>query len=152
MKTYKNATRTKKWIRKAFVELLAEKKDLNKVSVTELVKRADITKTTFYYHYEDIFAVAEEMGNEMIDELSNVFDSLRNETNIDYSYQIKKITSFLKEKESDYKMIINATDLNFFINRLKKIVIKWLNIPNIGFSNDENIRQIQITFFIISLH
>ena len=91
MKTYKNATRTKKWIRKAFVELLAEKKDLNKVSVTELVKRADITKTTFYYHYEDIFAVAEEMGNEMIDELSNVFDSLRNETNVDYSYQIKKV-------------------------------------------------------------
>ena len=70
MKPYRNAERTKKWIRRAFTELMAEKKDIEKISVTELAERADISKTTFYYHYEDIYAVAEEFENELIDALS----------------------------------------------------------------------------------
>lgn len=146
MKTYKNAERTKKWIRKAFVELLAEKKTLNKISVIELAERADITKTTFYYHYDDIFAVADEMANEMIQELSDMFDSLKNNSNHNYEIYVKRTISFLKEKENDYKMIINSTYLNFFIDRLKKLIIKKFDIPSLEFSSDEDIRKVQITF------
>ena len=66
MKQYRNAVRTEKWIRRAFIELISEKKTLNKITVNELAERADITKTTFYYHYDDIYAVAEEFENELI--------------------------------------------------------------------------------------
>ena len=66
MKQYRNAERTEKWIRRAFIELISEKKTLNKITVNELAERADITKTTFYYHYDDIYAVAEEFENELI--------------------------------------------------------------------------------------
>lgn len=66
MKQYRNAERTKKWIRRAFIELISEKKTINKITVNELAERADITKTTFCYHYDDIYAVAEEFENELI--------------------------------------------------------------------------------------
>lgn len=66
MKQYRNAERTKKWIRRAFIELISEKKTIDKITVNELAERADITKTTFYYHYDDIYAVAEEFENELI--------------------------------------------------------------------------------------
>lgn len=148
MKVYKNAERTKKWIKKAFLELLAEKKTLNKITVVELAKRADITKTTFYYHYDDIFAIADEIGSEMIEELSDVLDNLKNSQNPDYNTFIKRTINFLKEKEADYKMIINSTDLNFFIEKLKNLGFKKLNLPNLDFSHDVTIRQIQITFII----
>ena len=44
MKQYRNSERTKKWIRRAFIELIAEKKSINKITINELAERADITK------------------------------------------------------------------------------------------------------------
>lgn len=73
MKQYRNAERTKKWIRRAFIELISEKKTIDKITVNELAERADITKTTFCYHYDDIYAVAEEFENELISKLKNIF-------------------------------------------------------------------------------
>ena len=58
---YRNSTRTKKMIRTAFAELIGEKKMISNISVSELAERADIAKSTFYNHYEDIYAVADEI-------------------------------------------------------------------------------------------
>mgnify|MGYP003296140577 CR=1 FL=1 len=63
-KEYRNVTKTRKMIRLAFSELLGEKKNMESITVSELVERADIAKSTFYNHYEDIYAVAEEFENE----------------------------------------------------------------------------------------
>lgn len=76
MKTYRNAERTKRWIRRTFTEMMAEKRDIEKITVTELARRADISKTTFYYHYDDIYAVAEEFENELIEQLSAVLSEI----------------------------------------------------------------------------
>lgn len=51
---------------------MAEKGDIAGITVAELARRADISKTTFYYHYEDIYAVAEEFENELVAVLSAV--------------------------------------------------------------------------------
>lgn len=148
MKQYKNSERTKKWIRNAFIELLSEKKSLNKITINELVEKADITKTTFYYHYQDIYGVAEEIENEIIQELSLLFDDIQNNIiNPDINNYITRITSFLREKESDYRMVINSTDLSYFIYKIKRIISNRLDLPNLGFSKDKDLRIIQITFF-----
>ena len=47
MKVYRNAARTKQWIRRALTELMAEKKDINKITVTELAQHADISRPPF---------------------------------------------------------------------------------------------------------
>ena len=56
----RNVRKSKKAIQKAFAELLSEKNDINKITVKELVERADISKSTFYSHYQDIYSVKEE--------------------------------------------------------------------------------------------
>lgn len=123
MKPYRNAERTKKWIRRAFTELMAEKKDIEKISVTELAERADISKTTFYYHYEDIYAVAEEFENELIDALSDALKEIgkgaaAQPLNIEeYTHGI---ISFLKANEE--------------------------SAPFLPFSNNPEERQVQIYF------
>ena len=48
-------------IRAAFVELLGEKKNMETITVGELAERADIAKSTFYNHYDDVYAVAENL-------------------------------------------------------------------------------------------
>ncbi len=112
MKVYRNAARTKQWIRRAFTELMAEKKDINEITVTELAQRADISKTTLYYHYEDICAVAEEFENELIDQLTDVLSQLQTVTTaeaLDFGYYARGIITFLKENEESYRMVLGAS-------------------------------------------
>lgn len=57
---------TKKAIRESFLDLL-EKKPLEKISVTEICKNADINRGTFYSHYSDPFELKTSLEQEMMD-------------------------------------------------------------------------------------
>ena len=48
-----SSVKTRNLIRDTFAELLYEKKNINKITVTELVQRADINRSTFYSHYDE---------------------------------------------------------------------------------------------------
>lgn len=50
---YRSAIRSRKLIHGALADLLLEK-PLDKITVTDVVKRADINRGTFYAHYADI--------------------------------------------------------------------------------------------------
>ena len=62
-----SSKKTRQLIKDSFIELLYEKKDIKKVKVTELVKKANIDRTTFYSHYDNIYSVAQEFEDEFID-------------------------------------------------------------------------------------
>lgn len=64
--------KTKKAIKKAFLVLLG-KYDIRNISVTEISKLADINRKTFYTYYKDIFAVRDELENDVI---NNTMDSI----------------------------------------------------------------------------
>ena len=66
-----SSIKTKALIKKTFVELMDEKKSLNHITVTELVKRANINRGTFYTHYDSIYDIAEEFEAETINLLAN---------------------------------------------------------------------------------
>lgn len=57
--------KTEKAIKNAFLELRA-RKPLEKITVRELCALACIHKSTFYSHYEDIFALSEALESETI--------------------------------------------------------------------------------------
>jgi AcrR family transcriptional regulator len=58
--------RTKSRIIDAFMQLRS-RHPLEKIKVIDICKLAQINKTTFYRHYEDIIALADEAENELID-------------------------------------------------------------------------------------
>ncbi len=60
--------RTKAAIKEAFL-VLREKKPIEKITVTELTKLANINKATFYLHYSDIYSLSDEIENVIIDEI-----------------------------------------------------------------------------------
>ena len=61
-----SSVKTRNLIRDTFAELLYEKKNINKITVTELVQRADINRSTFYSHYDDVRHVAEDIKAETL--------------------------------------------------------------------------------------
>ena len=147
-KEYRNVIRTKKMIRNAFTELLEEKKDIEHISVNELAERADLSKSTFYYHYEDIYAVAEEIESELIDKISEVLEEIEKEQATEYDIYIKIVIDFLKEHEDMYCKVICSSSPKLFIDKLKSILSKKVfeQSKTLPFSKDENIRYVQIRF------
>jgi len=65
-KEYRSAIRSRRFIRQAFMELLKEKK-FEKITVTDIVNRADINRSTFYAHYTDVRGLIEEIQSEFVE-------------------------------------------------------------------------------------
>ncbi len=97
--------KTKLAIRGAFMSIIQEK-SLNSISISELTKQANITRSTFYMYYDSIAAVRDEIEDEMI-------------TNFDRFFPNKNVREFLKNpypflrKLAD--MIISYDEMNRYL-------------------------------------
>ena len=66
MATDRRTKYTKTVIRQALFDLLQEK-PINKITVTDVCKLADINRSTFYSHYEDVYALLASIQNELFE-------------------------------------------------------------------------------------
>ena len=60
--------RTESDLQEAF-QILSGKKELNKITVSEITKLAGVTRSTFYNHYVDMPALISAMENRIVDEI-----------------------------------------------------------------------------------
>lgn len=129
----RSSQKTKALIRKTFTELASEKGELSKISVTELVNRADINRSTFYTHYSDIYEIAEEFQNEIMNEVMS-----RSPKDKDEAYKfLDEIYECFHKNEGAYRMFLSSDDARLFLTRLRnKIVEKILNVPDIKNNGD----------------
>ena len=66
-------TKTSRLIKATFLELV-QAKPVQKITVTELAKRAEISKGTFYLHYLDIYDLYNQMVEETVAKIAGSFD------------------------------------------------------------------------------
>lgn len=59
---------TKKVIKESLIELL-QTKEIHEVTVTDICKKADINRGTFYSHYKDAFDLLQSMEDELFDQI-----------------------------------------------------------------------------------
>ena len=114
-----SSIKTRNLIKKAFAELINEKKHLNKITVTELTTRAGITRSTFYTHYENIYDLASEYQLQTIELLCN--EDLKLHSKSDILEYFDNIFKCLKDNEDAYKLLLRANDTLIFLDKLKKI-------------------------------
>lgn len=65
MKTDRRTRYTKMVIKEAFLEAM-KTKSFNKITVADICSLAEISRPTFYFHYEDKFALLDEIGENML--------------------------------------------------------------------------------------
>ena len=70
-----NMNITKRVIREAFVELLNERA-LSKITVKDITDRCGINRNTFYYHYQDVPALVEEICSIQVDRIVQDYPTL----------------------------------------------------------------------------
>ncbi len=146
--TYRNSIRTKRMIREAFADLLAEKQDIAKITVKDLVDKADISKSTFYGHYEDIYAVREEFEREILDLLESTLNEYMKEHKEEFAPYVKNIIQSIKDNENLYKKIFISDSPMKFIDNLKRICNERINkdVHLNALSTEPKLRMAEIDF------
>ncbi len=71
----RSTRRTRSAIESSLLEILAQK-PLNRITVKEIIDRANVCRTTFYAHYQDIYDLIESIGDAIIDEVGARLDDL----------------------------------------------------------------------------
>lgn len=103
----RSVQRTRQLIKTAFAELVDEKKSVDKVTVSELVERAGVTRGTFYNHYDNLHAVAEDFEAEILELLPDDADvPVHDPATIDAFFD--KVFRFVKANEATYRMLLSA--------------------------------------------
>ena len=123
---YRSAIRSRRLIREAYTALLKEK-DLSKITVTDIVNRADINRATFYAHYPDVRGVTEEIENEIIAKMLDVLKEFeftnffRNPTPL-----LLQLSRYLEEDVEFYRILIKANGSEIFMEKLKKCFTDYM--------------------------
>ena len=141
-----SSKKTRNLIKKTFAELMNEKKELSKITVTELVKRAEITRSTFYTHYDDIYEVINDYQLETI-ELLVSDDKILNSIKDIYDY-FDEIFDCLKKNEEIYKMLLASNGSLIFLEHLKRLAgEKIYNALKIILKNNKYL-ELDVNFYM----
>ena len=61
----KRILKTKRSLKKAMTEML-DREDFEHISITELCRRAEVSRITFYSHYSDKYALLDDIFNDLL--------------------------------------------------------------------------------------
>lgn len=117
--TYRNAIRSKQLIREAMITLL-NKKSLTEITVSDIVKTANINRGTFYNHYGNPIDVLEEIKEELMQKLSNALKLSKEKNDID-SF-LNTVIEHFRKNEEEYRKIIDAIPMSV-IDKMKQELI-----------------------------
>lgn len=106
-------------LKKVFIDLV-EKDGLRSLSVVELVKKASISRSTFYSHYSGIYGVFESIASEIASRLCEIYDKFEFR---EYKKALIEICYFVKNNQRVFKILLTKTGSEFsyvMINLFKK--------------------------------
>lgn len=102
---YRSSLRSKKLIKDALADLLMEK-PLDKITVTDIVSRADINRGTFYAHYKDIPDVVDHLIQQTFSVIRDAIISLGEPSaNVGFTLLVT-VQHILEEDLSFYRKIL----------------------------------------------
>ena len=107
--SHKNAARSRHLIKQAFAELLNEK-DMAKITVTDIVERANISRGTFYAHYLDVYDLYSAILTNIVEAIGEAFDDMGIDNIIlDPSAAITFGIQFLEKNKNYYKLFLTSS-------------------------------------------
>ena len=115
---HRNAARSRRLIKQAFGELLNEK-DLHKITVTDIVDRANISRGTFYAHYLDVYDLNAAIQNNIMETLDYVVQKTGALALItDPTSFVRDGMLFLEQNKTYYALFTNSSQGEVIVDRL----------------------------------
>ena len=120
VKTDLRVIKTKKAIRDAFAELLSEK-DIHKITIKDIADTAVINRKTFYNYYAGVYAVVDEIENEIIMAFNEALRDVDFKQLLREPYEIfRKLTSIIN---SDFDFYSHLMKMDNNMSLISKIIL-----------------------------
>ena len=126
--------KTRPQIFEAFIVLL-EEKPLDKISVKELCEVAEISRKTFYVHYNTVTDVANDIQSEVISSIEAFLDTvIINEYGLGPQYFFQFINTLYSSNPRFFENLVSATNYHFIVQgctkALKAKLLEGMNLPD----------------------
>lgn len=92
----KRVRRTKKLLRQALTRLM-QQKEFKSITVTDIVREADINRGTFYAHYRDVYDLRERIEGEMIADFRTMIAGLQPSQTASLQPVLSRAVDYLEE-------------------------------------------------------
>ena len=108
---------TKRRLRESLIKLVSSK-PLSAVTVSELTEDADVNRSTFYFHYQDVNAMIKEMEDSFISDFSIALDALEQKSHDFITIMIRCL-----EMHMDLcRILLGSNGDMAFVEKMKSIV------------------------------
>ena len=121
----RKALKTKKLIKNALAELL-QNKNLKDITVQEVAQKADISRTTFYNYYYDVYDIYEQLEKEVLAELGILTLNFHDNPSKDYG---DEFFNYITQNPEVFKMIFspyNTGELRYKITAMIEGVFRLI--------------------------
>ena len=128
---------TKLLMKDALLELM-EEKPVSKISISSICEAADINRSTFYAHYMDIYALLEDVENDVLNQIPN----LASEDDIKNNTEFKKLNveffEYVKQNARTFNVLLVNSNEGGFQNLLINRIMEKYYRPNSDVSDIVN--------------
>lgn len=131
--------KTKKKIKDSLVNIL-NKKRLHDISVSEVCKKANVDRSTFYVYYNNVSDVFEEIGDEIAEEMKTMILSKDKNDNKTY---LRVYFQLARKHRTVFKEMHSTNIHNPIIKKLTKVNSELLNTDLYIPKDNENL---ELTF------
>jgi len=139
--------RTHKAIKTSFIKLLRDKKNISKITITDICKEADINRGTFYLHFDTITDLTKEMESDYSTKLISTCSIYKYDKNT-FEFFNNLFDSVKQNPELFYFFfyISDGTGLKALEDYLQKYMVpKWLKSSRINESEANIVIKYQLT-------
>ena len=120
----RRVVKTKRAIHKAFASLLSEK-EINDITVRDIADLADINRKTFYNYYTGVYAVLDEIENEVIGTLESALGGIDFREAMSHPYQVfEKLTAIINTDLDFYGHLLSMQSNVSLITKTVKLLKK----------------------------
>ncbi len=127
--------KTKKAIFQAFSELLKEK-ELRKITVQEIVDKADISRVTFYKYYLDVYDLYDKIESELLTNIGLITLQLADKT---FNEFFKELINYVYNNRVTFEMVFSPNVTNKLRDKVSRIIegiLKKIYSEKLGISID----------------
>ena len=124
--------RTRRWLQNALRDLMQEKR-FEKIKVSEIVARADVSRPTFYLHFEAKDHLLVSLFDEIFDQLYEDLAGIYLHEDYQPGQSAEYIVHYIAKQYEIFQILIDAGVGPLVMERLKKVLIhvgeNW-RLPN----------------------
>lgn len=131
---------SKLMLKKALMDLLNEKGNIEKISVRELCEKAELNRSTFYAHYSEPKNLLDEIEYELVVATEEHLKKIGAENDMGAHIYIRSFLDFIKENDTSFRtLLLTGADPDFKTKFMQQSIIQF--VENLQLAFPENLEQ-----------